>query len=63
MFPINRFGTGGSQSAHPHPTPPSSTRGKAGRNHLKEEIPPSPYCRTISNLEHEALLRQCKLPL
>jgi hypothetical protein len=51
------------------PTSPS-TRGKAGRNHLNEENTPllptgigEQFSQTISNLEHAALLRRCKLPL
>jgi hypothetical protein len=54
----------------PNPTPPSSTQGKAGRNHLNEEITPllpkgigEQYSQTISNLGHSALLRRCELPL
>jgi hypothetical protein len=54
----------------PNPTPPSSTQGKAGRNHLNEEITPllptgkgERFSRTISNLGHAALLRQCELAL
>ncbi len=54
----------------PTPTPPSSTRGKAGRNQLKEEITPllptgkaERFSQTISNLGHAALLRQCEFPL
>jgi hypothetical protein len=52
------------------PHPPSSTRGKAGRNHLNEEITPrlltgigERYYQTISKLGHAALLRRCELPL
>ncbi len=55
----------------PDPPPPSSsTRGKAGKNHLNEEIAPllpigigERVSKTISNLEQAALLRRCKLPL
>ncbi len=46
------------------------TRSEAGRNHLNEEIIPllptgigEQYCKTISNLEHAALLHRCELPL
>ena len=53
----------------PTPTSPSSSRGKAGRNHLNEEIIPllptgigERFSRTISNLGHGALLRRCELP-
>jgi hypothetical protein len=53
----------------PTPIPPSSTLGKAGRNHLNEEITPllptgigERYSQTISNLGHAALLRRCELP-
>jgi hypothetical protein len=49
--------------------PPSSTRGKAGRNHLNEEITPflptgidELFSQTISNLGHAALLRRSELP-
>ncbi len=49
---------------------PIPTRGKAGRNHLNEEITPllptgigKQYSQTISNLGHAALLRRCELPL
>jgi hypothetical protein len=52
----------------PTPTLPSSTRGKAGRNRLNEEITPllptrigERYSQTISNLRHAALLRRCEL--
>ncbi len=38
--------------------PPSSTRGKAGRNHLNEEITPLPPTGI-----GERLLRRCELPL
>jgi hypothetical protein len=51
------------------PDPPSSTRGKTGRNHLKEEITPllatgigKRYSQTIPNLEHAALLPRYELP-
>jgi hypothetical protein len=57
----------GPQGADPHP--PSSTRGKAGRNQLKEEIThllPTEIgdqnSQTISNLGHAALVRRCELP-
>ncbi len=56
------------QGADTHP--PSTTRGKAGRNHLYEDITPllptgigERYSQTISNLGHAALLRRCELPL
>ncbi len=60
------------ETRHPHrvPTsnPPSSTRGKAGKNHLTEEITPllptgigEPFRQNISNLGHAAL--RCELPL
>jgi hypothetical protein len=49
--------------------PPPSTRGKAGRNHLNEEITPllptgigEKYSQAISNVGHAALLRLCELP-
>jgi hypothetical protein len=52
------------------PNPPSSTRGKAGRNNLNEEITPllpteigERYNQTISNLGQAAVLRRCELPL
>jgi hypothetical protein len=52
------------------PPPPSSTRGKAGRNNLNEEITPlhphwkgERFSQTISNLGHAALLRRRELPL
>ena len=53
------------------PTPPPySTRGKAGRKHLKKEITPllpteigERFSQTISNLGHAALLRRSELPL
>ena len=52
------------------PTPPSFMRGKAGRNHLNEEIIPlllsgigERFSQTISNLGHAALLRRCELSL
>jgi hypothetical protein len=61
-------GRGRPQGADPHP--PSSTRGKTGRNHLNEEITPllptgigERFSQTISNLGHAALLRRCELPL
>jgi hypothetical protein len=48
----------------PTPTSPSSTRGKAGGNHLNEEITPllpsvtgERFSQTISNLGHAVLLR------
>ncbi len=51
------------------PPPPSSTRGKAGRNKLNEEITSllptgigERFSPTISNLGHAALLRRCELP-
>jgi hypothetical protein len=51
------------------PLPPSSTRGKAGRNNLNEEITPllptgigQRLSQTISNLG-TPLLRRCELPL
>jgi hypothetical protein len=54
------------QGTDPHP--PSSTRGKAGRNHLNMETTPllptgmsERYSQTISNLGHAALLRRCEL--
>ncbi len=57
-----------SQGADPHPL--SSARGKAGRNHLNEEITPllltgigERFSQTISNLGHAALLRRCELRL
>ncbi len=50
--------------------PLSSTRGKAGRNKLNEEITPllptgiGERCsQTMSNLGHASLLRLCELPL
>ncbi len=50
------------------PTSPS-TRGKAGRNHLNEEINPllptgigERFRQTMSKLGHAALLRQCESP-
>ncbi len=53
----------------PNPTP-SSTREKAGRNHLNEEITPllptgigERFSQTITNLGHAALLLRCELPL
>jgi hypothetical protein len=56
------------QGADPHP--PSSTRGKAGRNHWNEEITPllptgigERFSQTKSNLGHAALLRRCEFPL
>ncbi len=75
-FTRTKYGTGGTvtgyqyppQGAEPHP--PSSTRGKTGRNHLNEEISPllptgigERFSQTISNLGHAALLRRCELPL
>jgi hypothetical protein len=60
-----KFGSG-SQGADPDPP---STRGKAGRNHLKKEINPllptgigERYSQTKSYLGHAALLRRCELP-
>jgi len=60
----------GSTHRVPTPQPPSSTLGKAGRNHLNEEITPllptgigERFSHTISNLGHAALLRRCELPL
>jgi hypothetical protein len=57
-----------SQGADSHPLP--STRVKAGRNNLNEEITPllptgigERYSQTISNLGHTALVRLCELPL
>ncbi len=54
----------------PTPTPPSSTRGKAGRNYLNEEIATllptgigERFRQILSNLGHAALLRRCELPL
>jgi hypothetical protein len=51
------------------PSFPFSTRGKAGRNHLNEEITPllptgigERFSQTISNLGHAALLRRYELP-
>jgi len=57
--------------AHRAPTPPSSsTQGKAGRNHLNEEIIPllpfgkdERFSQTIPNLGHAALLHRCERPL
>jgi hypothetical protein len=58
------------QGADPYPT--SSTRGKAGRNHLNEEITSLiltgkgegySQIQDISNLGHAALSRRCELPL
>jgi hypothetical protein len=50
--------------------PPPSTRGKAGRNHLNEDITPlllsgigERFRQTVSNLGHAALLRRCELTL
>jgi hypothetical protein len=50
--------------------PPPSTRGKAGRSHLNEEITPflptgigERFSQTISNLGYATLLRRCELPL
>jgi hypothetical protein len=55
------------QGADP-PPPTSYTRGKAGRNHLNEEITPllptgigERFSQNISNLGHAALLRRCEL--
>jgi hypothetical protein len=49
-------------------TPPPSTRGKAGRNHMNEEFTPllptgigERFSQTISNLGHAALLRRFEL--
>jgi hypothetical protein len=56
-----------SQGADSHP--PSSTLGKAGRNHLNKEITPlhptgigERFSQTISNLGLAALLGRCELP-
>jgi hypothetical protein len=57
------------QGADPH-LPPTSTRGKAGRNHLTVEITPllpsgisERFRQTLSNLGHAAHLRRCELPV
>jgi hypothetical protein len=63
-------GGGWRRRGHRVPTPPpSSKRGKAGRNHLNEEMIPllptgigERFGQTISNLEHVALLRRCEPP-
>ncbi len=62
---------GSSNHSSPTPTPTSSTRGEAGRNHLNQEITPTPphwdhgideqYSQTISNLGHTAVRRRCDL--
>jgi hypothetical protein len=51
------------------PPPPPSTGGKAGGNHLNEEITPllphwiaERFSQTVSNLGHAALLHRCELP-
>jgi hypothetical protein len=55
------------QDADPHP--PSSTRGKADKNHLNKKITPLPrgigerYSQTTSKLGHAVLLRRCEFPL
>jgi hypothetical protein len=61
--------TTGCRPPTPTPPPPSSTRGKAGRNHLNEEIAPllpigigERYRQTISNLGHAAFLTDMNSP-